>query len=125
MDHALKSGLHQSTKVVINQRDLATSLETGEVPYAATPSLIIIMEKVICEMIHPEIPEGYTTVSAEINVKHLLPLAHNDHATCSIHLKFVEDTKLFFDFAIFNTDEDIVAIGAHERFIVNKSEYVS
>ncbi len=123
MEHNLKPGLHLSKKYSISEKDLASTLQTGDVPYAATPSLIIIMEKVICEMLQERLNEAYTTVSAEINVKHMLSLLKGEQATCSVHLKFVEDSKLFFDFAIFNLNEDVVAIGAHERVIVKKEEY--
>lgn len=124
MDDDLKPGLHISKKYLITEQDLASTLKTGDVPFAATPALIIMMEKIICDKIHHLIPSNNTSVSAEINIKHLLPLSVNDEVTCSVHLKFVEDNKLFFDFAVFNVNEDIAAIGAHERIIVDKNEYL-
>ncbi|MGQ1784657.1 thioesterase family protein [Saccharicrinis sp. GN24d3] len=119
----LKPGLHHSKNFHISEHDLASTLQTGDVPYAATPSLIILMERVICEMIAGRIPENYTCVSAEINVKHLMPVSAGDEILCSVHLKFSEESKLFFDFAIFNLNDDIIAIGAHERVLVKKDEY--
>ncbi|WP_044262568.1 thioesterase family protein [Saccharicrinis fermentans] len=96
MDTQLKPGLHLSKKFNISENDLASTLQTSKVPFAATPSLIILMERVICEMISTHVPETYTSVSAEINIKHLIPVAAGDQVSCSVHLKFVEDTKLFF-----------------------------
>ena len=124
MDYDLKPGLHLSHKFIIEEKDLASALKTGDVPYVATPSLIILMEKVICDMLHERLGDQYTSVSAEINIKHILPLQTGEEVTCSVHLKFAEENKLFFDFAFFNVEEDIAAIGAHERIIVNRIEYV-
>ncbi|TLX78274.1 hypothetical protein E9993_00930 [Labilibacter sediminis] len=123
MEQYLKPGLHISEKHIVKNEELATSLNTGDIPYVATPSLIILMEQVICNYIHKRIPAEYTSVSAEINIKHLMTVEEHKEITCSVHLKFAEEQKLFFDFAIFNEDEDIVAIGAHERIIVKKETY--
>jgi len=123
MEHNLKPGLHLSDKYTVTEGDLASTIKTGDVHYASTPSLIILMEKVICKMLIERLGDEYTTVSAEINVKHMLPLSKGENVNCSVHLKFVEESKLFFDFVIFNSEEDIVAIGAHERVIVKKGDY--
>lgn len=124
IEHYLKPGLHISEKHTVKLAELASSLKTGDIPFIATPSLIILMEQVICKLIHERIPPEYTTVSAEINIKHMLSIAEGSEVTCSIHLKFAEEQKLFFDFAIFNNDEDIAAIGAHERVMVKKEDYL-
>ncbi len=123
MENFLKPGIKGSERYTISHNDLASTLKTGEIAYAATPALIILMEKTICNVIQERIPTQYTSVSAEINIKHLIPLAEGDEVNCSVHLKFVEENKLFFDFAIFNDQKDIAAIGAHERFLVNKEEF--
>ncbi len=122
MQHDLKPGLHLSKKYSIEDKDTVINLKTGDVHQAATPSLIILLEKVIYEMISERISDQFTTISAEINMKHLLPLCVGENVTCSVHLKFAEDNKLFFDFAVFNFDEDIAAIGAHERILIKKEE---
>ncbi|MCW3804866.1 thioesterase family protein [Plebeiibacterium marinum] len=121
--HYLKPGIQHSKDYTIQNEDLASSLKTGDIEYVATPSLIIFMEKTICEFIHERIPPEYTSVSAEINIKHMEPMALGEEIKCTIHLKFVEKEKLFFDFALFNKNKDIVAIGAHERFIVLKHQF--
>ncbi|SMO44996.1 Predicted thioesterase [Saccharicrinis carchari] len=123
MTHSLSPGLNLSQKYTITEQDLASTLKTSQVAYASTPSLIVLIEKVICTLIQDLIGKEKTTVSAEINMKHLIPMAAGEEVTCSVHLKFVEGNKLFFDFALFTTDEDVVAIGAHERAIVKKDEY--
>jgi len=124
MKNSLNPGLHISEKHFITKNELTTTLQSGDLPIAATPALIIIMEQVACKLIHKRISTDFTTISAEINIKHMLKIAEGDEITCSVHLKFAEDQKLFFDFAIFNTNKDIAAIGAHERFIVKKQDFI-
>ncbi len=123
VSHYLKQGIQHSKDFIVKNVDLASFLKTGDIDYVATPTLIVFMEKVICELIHDRIPPEYTSVSAEINIKHLLPIGLDQKVLCSVHLKFVEEDKLFFDFAFFNDEKEIVAIGAHERFIVLKDQF--
>jgi predicted thioesterase len=118
--HYLKPGIHLSEKHVIQNNELAIIQQTGNVSFASTPSLIILMEQVICKLIHDQIPPEFTSVSAEINIKHLMAIPEGTEIMCSVHLKYVDEKKLFFDFAIFNEKKDIVAIGAHERCVVEK-----
>ncbi|MCW3787031.1 thioesterase family protein [Plebeiibacterium sediminum] len=121
--HYLKQGIHHSKEFIIKREELASFLKTGDMDFVATPSLIVFMEQVVCELVHERIPPEYTSISAEINIKHLIPVNIDSTITCSAHLKFVDQEKLFFDFAFFNNEKDIVAIGAHERFIVLKSKF--
>ncbi len=123
MNSKLTPGLSLSQTYTIGEQDLASTLKTSLVNYASTTSLIILTEKVICDLITDLIGHEYTTVSAEINVKHLIPIALGVELTCSVYLKFVDNNNLFFDFAIFNKQEDMVAIGAHERVIVKIDAY--
>ena len=123
MNSKLTPGLRLSQTYTIGEQDLASTLKTSLVNYASTTSLIILTEKVICDLISVLIGHEYTTVSAEINVKHLIPIALGVELTCSVYLKFVDNNNLFFDFAIFNKQEDMVAIGAHERVIVKIDAY--
>ncbi len=123
VSHYLKKGIQHSKDFIIKKEELASFLKTGDMDYVATPSLIVFMEQVICELVHERIPPEYTSISAEINIKHLIPVSINTSITCSAHLKFIDQEKLFFDFAFFNKEKDIVAIGAHERFIVIKNKF--
>lgn len=123
MNNKLTPGLSLSQKYTIGEQDLASTLKTSKVTYASTASLIILTEKVICTLVEDLIGNEYTTVSAEINVKHLIPIAAGVELTCSVYLKFVDNDNLFFDFAIFNKEEDMVAIGAHERVVVKIDAY--
>ncbi len=102
MINKLTPGLSLSQTYTIGEQDLASTLKTSLVSYASTASLIILTEKVICTLVEDLIGNEYTTVSAEINVKHLIPIAAGVELTCSVYLKFVDNDNLFFDFAIFN-----------------------
>ncbi len=125
IEHYLKPGLHHSDNHTLKEKELASTVKIGNVDVVTTPALIVLLEQVICNIIHERIPPEYTTVSAEINIKHLIPVFKNAEVTCSIHLKFVEKEKLFFDFAIFDTNKDIIAIGAHERYVIAKNKFDS
>jgi len=125
MVYNISPGIQNTEKSKVTHEQLASELKTGDIPFIATPALIIFMEKVVCNLIHNKLPNGLTSVSVEINIKHMIPVEEGAEISCSVHLKFAEEGKLFFDFAIFNSDKDIVAIGAHERIIVAKEGFSS
>lgn len=123
MDFNISSGIQLSEKSKVTEVQLSSSIDTGDIPYISASSLIMKMEQVACNLIHQKLPENHTTISIEINFKQTIPIKLNEEITCSVHLKFIDEDKLFFDFALFNQSNNIIAIGAHEREIINKNEY--
>ncbi len=115
----LKEGLMHSIEMRVGQNDLADNLGTAKVQVLSTSALIQFMERAVFALIKDYIPDGYATVSAEINIKHLKPATIGTLIRCIVHLKFVDDCKLFFDVAVLDELHDTVALGAHERRIVN------
>lgn len=123
MKKKLTPGLNLTQTYTIGEEDLASNLKTSRVAYASTASLIIMMEKSIGVMLNDLIGKDFTTVSAEINIKHITPVPAGTEISCSVHLKFIDENKLFFDFAVFDKEEEMLAIGAHERAIVKVVEF--
>ncbi len=123
-DTIFKPGIRNSQQFTVQQEELASSLFQNDIEYITTSSLLLRMEQTTVDMLKEKLPEDMITISVEINAKHILKAKLYDELICSIHLKFAEDNKLFFDFAFFNSDKEIIAIGAHERKIVKKTEFI-
>lgn len=121
----LKEGMTHSVETRITNIDLADFLGTAKVQVLSTSSLIRFMEKAAFSMLKEYIPAGFASVSTEINIKHLLPTYQNVRIKCNVHLKFIDGNKLFFDIAVVNEADDLVARGAHERRIVNVEKFLN
>ncbi len=118
-----KPGIRLSQKFTIQDKELASSLFHNDINFVSTSSLVHRMEETTVNLLKENLPKNLITISVEINIKHTIKVKKDEEITCSVHLKFAEANQLFFDFAFFNTEKEIVAIGAHERKIVDKQQF--
>ncbi len=121
----LNEGIQLTVEHVVEQAQLAASIGTGQVNVLATSAMIAIMEKTCVELIASGMPEGCDSVSAEMNVKHLNPVKEGDTILCKAHLKFIDVNKLFFDVVVLDAHNNTIGIGAHERFVVDLSQFMA
>jgi predicted thioesterase len=119
----IQEGLRLTLEKRVGTEDLAINVGTSNVSVLSTSALILFMEKAVTSLIKPYIEEGKETVSSEINIKHFKPVGENGLIRCVVHLKFVEQNKLFFDVAILDQNHDEIAIGAHSRYIIDKVDF--
>ncbi|GAO30285.1 thioesterase family protein [Geofilum rubicundum] len=119
----LEEGLRLTLEKRVEPEDLASTLETSSVQALSTSSLILIIEKAVANLIGPYLKEDEETVSTAINIKHFKPVGLGHKVRCIVHLKYIENKKLFFDIAIFNENHEELAIGAHSRYIINKNSF--
>ena len=119
----IEEGLRLTLETRVTAEDLAVNIGTSSVPVLSTSALIRLMEKAVTSLIKPYLPDGKETVSSEINIKHFKPVGENALIRCMVHLKFYEKNKLYFDVAILDQNHDEVAIGAHNRYLVDKIEF--
>jgi len=115
----IEEGLQLTLETRIDDQDLAMRIGTSAVNALSTSALILFIERAVTTLIKPYLKEEEQTVSSEINIKHFKPVGSGELLRCMIHLKFVENNKLFFDVAVLNEEHEEVAIGAHSRYIVN------
>lgn len=124
MNNSLKQGMNLSLKKMITDRLIAANQDLGDNHYASTPSLLLLMEQTCNVLLDKHLPKEHTSITAEINIKHTKPILIDQTVTTSVHLKYIDDEKLFFDFVLMDDENDVIAIGAHERIIVDKNNLV-
>ncbi len=118
----LTEGLTHTLSMRVTEADIADTLGTAKVRVMSTSTLIRFMEKTVFELVKDRIPQGFASVSVEINIKHLKPIKKETLLRCNVHLKYIDNNKLFFDVAVLDQNKEQVALGAHERRIVNLDE---
>lgn len=124
MRNSLKQGMNISLDKTITADLIAANQNLGPIEYVSTPSLILLMEQACNELIDAHLSQVHTSICAEINIKHLKPCGVGTKVNTSVHLKYIDEEKLFFDFVILDLDKEVIAIGAHERVIVNKNNLI-
>ena len=83
----------------------------------STPSMIGLMERAGIQAVQPVLPEGFTTVGFEVNVKHFAATPKGKKVTVRAELLEVDGRKLRFKVEA-HDEEKKVGDGTHRRAVV-------
>ena len=87
----------------------------------STPSMISLMERAGIQAVQAVLPEGYTTVGFEVNVKHFAATPKGKKVTARAELLEVDGRKLRFKVEVHDEDKK-VGEGTHRRAIVQMGQ---
>ncbi len=117
----LAEGLRHTEEKTVEQTDLDSYWGIGTLNVIATPVLIGFVEQTIIYLITPFLSEYQDAFCAEINLKHIKPASFRETLHCSVHLKFIDSSKLFIDVVVLNEKLEEIMLGAEEWVIIVKS----
>jgi predicted thioesterase len=89
----------------------------------STPAMIAFMEQTAHESIQKLLPEGYTTVGTEVNIKHLKATLIGKQVSCQARLVAVDGWNLMFEVQVTESME-VIGSGMHARFIVDEKRFL-
>lgn len=119
----LEKGLSAQKRVVVNERNTAAALGSGDLEVFATPSMVALMENAALSAVAEELPEGATTVGAEMNVTHIKPSAVGEEVTATAVLTAVEGRKLTFNVGARDA-AGMIGEGVHVRYVVDRVRFM-
>ncbi|WP_446898046.1 thioesterase family protein [Clostridium sp. LBM24168] len=123
MEFNLREGISAVKEMKVTENDTATKMGSGLLEVYATPSMIALMENAASSSVIEELPEGYTTVGINMNVKHIKASPVGANIKCKAILTKVDRKKLFFDVEA-SDDKGIIGKGSHIRYIVNSKDFM-
>lgn len=123
MDIKISQGIKHHEEIIATEAQSAMAFGSGSVNVFATPAMIAIMEKTAHKSVQPLLPEGYTTVGTEVNIKHLKATAIGKIIRSDTYLKSVDGKKLFFELHAWD-DKGMIGIGTHTRVIVEEKVFM-
>jgi predicted thioesterase len=118
----LQPGLTGESTRIVTEQLTAAFWGSGLVLTFATPALIALMENAAVEAVNKLLPEGQTTVGAEIAVKHLAATPLGMRVTARAELVAVEGRKLLFNVTAFDEREKI-GEGMHVRYVIDRARF--
>ncbi len=110
----LKTGMTAERQLKVEER--MTVSHTGT-PVLSSPMMISLMENVAMTLAQGHLPQGYTTVGYEVNVKHKAPALIASAITVWCRLEQVDGRKLLFEVRVTEGDK-IIGLGLHRRTII-------
>ncbi len=115
-------GLVGQIKMVVREENTARHLGSGNVAVLATPEMIRLMERAAVAAVDHLLPDGYRTVGAAVNVRHLAATPVGMRVRAQAELIAVEGRKLTFRVEAFDEVERI-GEGEHRRAIIDLERF--
>jgi predicted thioesterase len=126
----LQPGLRGEVTLVVDEEHTAQHLGSGSVQVLATPQMVLLMERAGVEAVDHLLPEGYRTVGAHLDVRHLAPTPVGFQVTATAELIEVEGRRLTFRVQVREMAGDqepgaghLVGEGTHQRAIINVERF--
>jgi predicted thioesterase len=124
MDYHLRPGLVGETQLIVAEANTARHLGSGGVQVLATPEMVRLMEQAAVAAVDHLLPEGYQTVGAHLEVKHLAPTPVGFSVTARAELVQVEDRRLTFRVEA-QDDLERIGEGTHVRVIIDVARFLA
>ena len=119
----IKPGMTNEDTSVVTEENLASHIGSGAARVLATPWLILFMERVSHRLIAQRVPEGYSSVGIEVNMRHLAatPLGGKVHVVAEVVA--VEGAKVTLSVTA-EDETELVGTCTHQRFIIDEARFL-
>jgi predicted thioesterase len=119
----LKPGMKGEKQVTVNDKNTAASFGSGGLAVYSTPSMIALMEGAAVKAVDSGLPEGFSTVGTELNVKHLSATPPGMTVRAIGELLEIDGRRLLFRVEAWD-DSGKIGEGTHGRFIVENEKFL-
>ncbi len=119
----LEKGLSAQSRTTVCRENTAVAMGSGDLEVFATPSMVALMENAALRAVAPALPEGSTTVGAEMNATHIKPSPLGAQITATAVLTEVEGRKLTFNVGA-RDEGGMIGEGTHVRYVVDRRKFL-
>ena len=120
----LEKGLSARSAATVAAGNTAAAMGSGDLAVFATPAMVALMENAAMTAVASALPEGSTTVGAEMNVTHIKPSGPGAEITATAVLTAIEGRKLTFNVGARDAG-GMIGEGIHIRYIVDREKFMA
>lgn len=120
----LKEGLAAESRITVTPAHLAVTMGSGDLEVFATPAMVSLMEHAALRAVASALPEGATTVGAEMNCTHIKPSPIGAEIVATAVLSSIEGRKLTFNVGARDA-VGLIGEGTHVRYIVDRTRFMA
>ena len=124
MDFNLKPGLKAEKDDTVNEKNTAHTVGSGGLAVYATPAMIGLMENAAISAVEDLLPQGWSTVGTEINIKHLSATPLGMKVKAMAELLGIDGRTLSFKVEAFD-ETGKIGEGSHSRFIIESEKFLA
>ncbi len=110
---------------VVERHQTARALGSGELEVFSTPSMIACMENTAMKLIAESLIEGFSSVGAEINAKHLKASAIGERIVIKATVISVQARSVYFEITAVNDKGNLIGTATHTRVIVDVQRFMA
>jgi predicted thioesterase len=119
----IASGLSGESTIEVTPDLTASHLGSGSLRVYATPAMVALVEKTCMDLVADHLPDGATTVGAEVRVRHLAPTPVGGHVRVHAEVEAFDGKRIQFRAQIWD-DAEMVGEAEHTRVIVGVSGFL-
>ncbi|MEM0355611.1 MAG: thioesterase family protein [Desulfurococcaceae archaeon] len=101
--------------------DLVTKHIEG-IEVLSTPSLVLLIERTAKNCIQPYLPNGYSSVGTQINIKHLNPVPRGERILVETLVSEIDGRRVVFTARSY-WKQIVVGEAIHERYVINIDKF--
>lgn len=120
----LREGLTYTARTVVSAANTAATAGSGDMEVFATPAMIALMEHAALSAVAASLPDGLSTVGAEISVSHIKPTPVGGEVEATAVLDAIDGRKLVFKVSARDAD-GLIGEGSHIRYIVDRERFMA
>ena len=120
----LKPGLSAEKTEIVSEKNTASYYGSGFLDVFSTPCMIALMEGSALSAVDPFLPQGWSTVGTELNVKHLSATPLGMKVSAKAELLSIDGRALQFKVEAFD-EAGKIGEGTHNRFIVESAKLIA
>ncbi len=109
--------------MLVGEQQLASHVGSGSARVLATPWMIAFMERVARDLLAEHLPQGYSSVGARVDVRHLAPTPLGTRVRARAEVIGVKGNRV--DFAVQAWDEwEMIGEGSHQRVVIEEARFL-
>ena len=120
----LEQGASARSTTTVTAGNTAAAMGSGDLQVFATPAMVALMENAAMTAAAAGLPEGSTTVGAEMNVTHIKPSGLGTEVIASAVVTEVDERKITFTVGARDA-EGLIGEGTHVRFVVDRARFLA
>ena len=120
----LEQGASARSTTTVTAGNTAAAMGSGDLQVFATPAMVALMENAAMTAAAAGLPEGSTTVGAEMNVTHIKPSGLGAEITATAVLTAIDGRKLTFN-VVARDAEGMIGEGVHVRYVVDRGRFMA
>ena len=121
--NSIQPGMYKEETFLVEESHIAAHVGSGSSRVLATPWMIAYMERVAHRLLADHLPEGYSSVGALVNIRHLAPTP----VGCAVRVRgqVIEVDGLRVNFSVQAWDEiEQIGEGQHQRVVIDQARFL-